>query len=146
MNAAALKSNLNNIKDGGTVIVNTDGFDSKNLRLAKYDKDASPIEDDTLEGYEVFKIQLTKLTRECLKETSLSMKEKDRCKNMFVLGFLLWRYTRKLEAVTHFMEMKFVDKPAILEANVKVLKAGYHYGETTETFSTSVISTRFLKI
>jgi len=137
MNAAALKANLDRLKGAGTVIVNEDGFDKKNLRLAKYEKESNPIEDDTLEGYEVFKIQLTKLTRECLKESPLSMKEKDRCKNMFVLGFLLWRYTRDLDSILTFIKNKFAQKPEILAANVKTLKAGYHYGETTETFTTT---------
>jgi len=137
MNAAALKSNLNNLKKGGTVILNEDGFDSKNLRLAKYEKDKGPLVDETLEGYEVFKVQLTTLTRECLKVSSLSMKEKDRCKNMFVLGFLLWRYSRKMDSVIEFIQLKFAQKPIILAANLKVLKAGYHFGETTETFSTT---------
>lgn len=136
MNAAALKTNLDRVKRGGTVIVSTDGFDSKNLRLAKYE-DVNPIEDDTLEGYEVFKMPVTKLTRECLKESSLGMKEKDRCKNMFVLGFLLWRYNRDLEDTKRYLNAKFKTKPDILEANLSTLKAGYHYGDTTETFTTT---------
>ena len=137
MNSAALKTNLSRIKKGGTVIVNEDGFDSKNLRLAKYGDGENPLDDDTLEGFEVFKINVTKLTRECLKESSLGTKEKDRCKNMFVLGFLLWRYNRSLDSVVEYLERKFGQKEAILEANLKTLKAGYHYGDTTETFTTT---------
>ena len=136
MNAAALKRNIEVIKKGGTVIINTDGFDKKNLRLAKYE-DENPLEDSTLEGFQVFKMQITKLTRECLKESSLSTKEKDRCKNMFVLGFLLWRYNRSMDSVLAYLGAKFGKKPDILDANEKVLKAGYHYGETTETFTTT---------
>ena len=136
MNAAALKTNLNRVKRGGTVIVSTDGFDNKNLRLAKYE-DSNPIEDDTLEGYEVFKMPVTKLTRECLKESPLGMKEKDRCKNMFVLGFLLWRYNRDLGDTQSYLNAKFKSKPDVLEANLSTLKAGYHYGDTTETFTTT---------
>ncbi len=137
MNAAALKANLKNLKNGGTIILNESGFDKKNLKLAKYDEDANPMEDDTLEGYEVFKVPVTKLTRECLKESSLGTKEKDRCKNMFVLGFLLWRYSRDMKSVIDYLNAKFGKKPEILEANLSVVKAGYHYGETTETFTTT---------
>lgn len=137
MNAAALKTNLYRVKKGGTVIVSTDGFDKKNLRLAKYEDGANPIEDDTLNGYTVHKMPVTKLTRTCLKDIKMGVKEKDRCKNMFVLGFLLWRYNRNLDSVTNFLETKFRKKPIILEANLKVLKAGYHFGETTETFTTT---------
>ena len=137
MNAAALKTNLARVKKGGTVIVNEEGFDTKNLRLAKIEGEKSPLEDGTLDGFEVFKIEITKLTRECLKESELGTKEKDRCKNMFVLGFLLWRYNRKIESVTDFLTSKFAKKPDILDANMRVLKAGYHYGDTTETFMTT---------
>ncbi len=135
MNAAALKANLHNLKDTGTIIVSTDGFDKRNLRLAKYEDDANPLEDGSLDGYEVFKIPITKLTRECLSEFEMGMKEKDRCKNMFVLGFIYWRYDRDLKHTIDFLNAKFGKKPTVLEANLAVLKAGYHFGETTETFS-----------
>lgn len=134
MNSAALKTNLKNIKKGGTIILDTDGFDRKNLRLAKYD--SNPLEDDTLEGYEVYKMPITKLTRECLKEIPLGTKEKDRSKNMFVLGFLYWRYNRKMASTINFLKAKFGKNPDILEANLKTLNAGYNFGETTETFTT----------
>lgn len=136
MNAAALKTNLDRVRKDGAIIVNEDGFDSKNLRLAKYPDDANPLEDGTLDGYEVIKIQVTKMTREALADSPLSMKEKDRCKNMFVLGFLLWRFNRTLDTTIKFLENKFAKKPDILEANKKVLLAGYHFGDTTETFTT----------
>ncbi|MEM7104742.1 MAG: 2-oxoacid:acceptor oxidoreductase subunit alpha [Bacteroidota bacterium] len=136
MNAAALKTNLFHLKKGGTVIVNVDGFDGKNLRLAKYEDGANPLEDDTLAGLDVYKISITKLTREGLKESPLGMKEKDRCKNMFVLGFLFWRYGRDLQVAIDFLNEKFSKKPDVYDANLTILKAGYHYGETTETFTT----------
>lgn len=136
MNAAALKTNLDRIRSGGVVIANADGFDSRNLRLAKYESGAQPLEDGTLEGYELITMPVTKLTRTCLKEAPLGTKEKDRCKNMFVLGFLLWRYNRDLGSVERYLTNKFSKKPDILEANLKVLKAGYHFGDTTETFTT----------
>lgn len=135
MNAAALKSNLRALKKGGTIIVNTDGFDKKNLRLAKYEDDANPLEDESLKGYELLQIPITKMTRECLDESPLSTKEKDRCKNMFVLGFLYWRYSRDMEETLKYLNKKFSRKPEILDANVAVLKAGFHFGETTETYS-----------
>ena len=137
MNAAALKTNLKRVQKGGTIVVNTEGFDKKNLRLAKYEDGQNPIEDETLAGYQVFKIPITKLTRECLKESSLGTKEKDRCKNMFVLGFLFWRYNRTMDDTIKFLNAKFGKKPDILDANLKTLKAGYHFGETTETFTST---------
>lgn len=138
MNAAALKVNLNRLEPGGAIIANTDGFDKKNLRLANYDTDANPLEDDSLEGYEVIEIPITKLTRETLKDSPLGSKDKDRCKNMFVLGFLYWRYNRNPESTIAFLQRKFRKKPDIMEANVEVLKAGYHYGENTDTFAHSI--------
>ena len=137
MNAAALKANLGGIKKGGTVILNTDGFDKKNLRLAKYEDGHNPAEDDSLEGYEVYKMPITKLTRECLKEDKMGIKEKDRSKNMFVLGFLYWRYNRDMQDTLDFFNQKFSKNPSVLAANTKVLKAGYHFGETTETFTST---------
>ena len=137
MNAAALKANLTRIKKHGTIIASTDGFDKKNLRLAKYEDAVSPLEDGSLDGFEVYEMPVTKLTRTCLKDTSLSKKEQDRGKNMFVLGFLYWRYNRDLNSTIDYLKSKFSKKPEILAANIKVLKAGYHYGDTTETFTTS---------
>jgi len=90
MNAAALKNNLNSLKKGGKIIANVDGFDAKNLRLSNYPDGINPLENGSLEGYEVIKIDVTKITREALKEFEMGTKEKDRAKNMFVLGFLYW--------------------------------------------------------
>ncbi len=136
MNAAALKANLDRMEPGSTVIVNTDGFDKKNLRLAKYDESRNPLEDGSLDVFQVYKIPVTKLTREALQGSPLSTKEKDLVKNMFVLGFLYWRYNRQMDSTIEFLSSKFGRKPDILDANIAVLKAGYHYGETTETFTT----------
>ena len=134
MNAAALKTNLRNLKKGGTIIANTAGFDRKNLRLAQIEE--NPLTNDDLQNYQVFQIDVTKLTRTALKESDLSTKEKDRSKNMFVLGFLYWMYNRKMDSTLTFLEQKFRKKPDVLAANVKALKTGYFYGETTETFTT----------
>ncbi len=137
MNAAALKTNLTALKKGGKIIVNTDGFDSKNLRLANYPEGENPLENGSLENYEVIKMDVTKMTREALKDFTMGMKEKDRAKNMFVLGFLYWMYGRNMENTISFLKEKFGKKPEIFDSNVKVLQAGYNYGDTTETFTTT---------
>lgn len=140
MNAAALKVNVKSIKKGGKIIVNTDGFDAKNLRLASYPEGINPLEDNSLTNYEVIKIDVTKLTRESLKDfAELGTKERDRAKNMFVLGFLYWMYNRDLESTINFLQEKFGKKEVILNSNIAVLKAGYNYGNTTETFSTRYV-------
>ena len=136
MNAAALKTNLKNLKKGGKIIVNTDGFDTKNLRLANYPDGVNPIEDNSLESYEVIRMDVTKMTREALKDFQMGTKEKDRAKNMFVLGFLYWMYNRDMKNTERFLQEKFGKKPDILESNLKVLRAGFNYGDTTETFTT----------
>jgi 2-oxoglutarate ferredoxin oxidoreductase subunit alpha len=136
MNAAALKVNLTALKPGGRIIANIDGFDSKNLRLANYPEGVNPLEDDSLTNYEVIKIDVTKMTREALKDITMGTKEKDRAKNMFVLGYLYWMYNRDMDNTISFLKEKFGKKPEILESNLKVLQAGYAYGETTETFTT----------
>ncbi len=135
MNAAALKVNLSGLKKGGKIIVNEDGFDSKNLRLANYPDGVNPLNDQSLDGYEVIKMDVTKMTREALKDFTMGFKEKDRAKNMFVLGFLYWMYNRDMENTIGFLKEKFGKKPDILDSNVKVLQAGYNFGDTTETFS-----------
>ncbi len=135
MNAAALKVNLKGLKKEGKIIVNTDGFDSKNLRLANYPDGVNPIEDNSLEGYEVIKLDVTKMTREALKDITMGTKEKDRAKNMFVLGFLYWMYNRNMDNTINFLTEKFGKKPEILESNIKALQSGYNFGDTTETFS-----------
>jgi 2-oxoglutarate ferredoxin oxidoreductase subunit alpha len=136
MNAAALKVNLKAIKLGGIIIVNTDGFDARNLRLANYAEGVNPLEDDSLESFQVIKMDVTKMTREALKDITMGTKEKDRAKNMFVLGFLYWMYNRNMENTIDFFKEKFGKKPEILESNIKALQAGYNFGDTTETFDT----------
>lgn len=135
MNAAALKVNLRSLKPGGIIIANTDGFDAKNLRLSNYPAGINPLEDGSLIGYELHKMDISKLTREALKDVQLGTKEKDRAKNMFVLGFLYWLYNRDMKNTINFLHEKFGKKPEILESNVKVLQAGYNYGDTVEAFA-----------
>ena len=140
MNAAALKVNLKAIKPGGKIIVNLEGFDAKNLRLANYPDGVNPLEDGSLDSYEVLKIDVTKLTREALKDfPELGNKERDRAKNMFVLGYIYWMYNRSLENTISFLQEKFGKKPVIFNSNVKVLQAGYNYGETTEAFASRYV-------
>ena len=136
MNAAALKANLRNLRKGGTIIANTDGFDPKNLRLANYPDGVNPLHDGSLEGYKLHTMDVTKMTRAALTDSGLGIKEIDRAKNMFVLGFLYWMYNREMTHTESFLKEKFSKKPEILEANLKVLRAGYNFGETSETFTT----------
>jgi len=136
MNAAALKVNLKGLKKGGKIIANIEGFDAKNLRLAAYPEGINPLEDGSLDGYELTKVDITKLTREALKSnTDLGTKERDRAKNMFVLGLIYWLYNRNLDNTIDFLEEKFGKKENILKSNIDVLKAGYYYGETAELFN-----------
>jgi len=137
MNAAALKVNLTALKKGGKIIANTDGFDAKNLRLANYPEGENPLGNGSLGNYDVIKMDVTKMTREALKDITMGMKEKDRAKNMFVLGFLYWMYNRDMESTIHFLREKFGKKDDILNSNIKALQAGYNYGDTTETFTTT---------
>lgn len=137
MNAAALKANLKALKKGGKIIANTDGFDTKNLRLANYPEGVNPLENDSLGNYDVIKMDVTKMTREALSDMTMGMKEKDRAKNMFVLGFLYWMYNRDMDNTISFLRDKFGKKPEIMESNVRVLQAGFNYGDTTETFTTT---------
>ncbi|GIK23318.1 MAG: 2-oxoacid:acceptor oxidoreductase subunit alpha [Ignavibacteriales bacterium] len=134
MNPAALKKNLSELKKNGMIIVNSDAFDSKNLKLAHYD--SNPLEDNTLEGITVFTVPITSLTENALKDTKLSVKEISRCKNFFALGLMYWLYNRPLENTEKWIEEKFAKSPEFIEANTKALHAGYNYGEMTEVFTT----------
>jgi 2-oxoglutarate ferredoxin oxidoreductase subunit alpha len=133
MNAAALKANLKQLKPGGIIIANTDGFDAKNLKLAKYPDGVNPLKDNSLEKYKVYEIDVTKITRTALEGSGLGTKEMDRSKNMFVLGYIYWMYNRSLENSIEFLKEQFKKRPELLDANIKVLKAGFNYGDTVET-------------
>src|SRR6185295_19742689 len=119
MNAAALKANLKHLKKSGIIIANTDGFDAKNLRLAGIPEGKNALEDGSLEGYNVIKMDVTKMTRIALADSGMGTKEIDRSKNMFVLGFLYWMYNRELDITIKFLEEKFSKKKEILDANLK---------------------------
>lgn len=136
MNAAALKANIGHLKKSGIIIANTDGFDAKNLRLAGVADGKSALDDGSLEGYNLIRMDVTKMTRAALADSGLGTKEIDRAKNMFVLGFLYWMYNRPMEHTLKFLQEKFGNKTDILNANLSVLKAGYHFGDTREEFTT----------
>jgi 2-oxoglutarate/2-oxoacid ferredoxin oxidoreductase subunit alpha len=134
MNPAALKVNIHRVRNDGIVIVNVDAFDKRSLELAKYT--SNPLEDGSLASYQVIPVELTSLTREALKHTGLNMKEIDRSKNMFALGLALWLYSRPVQQAIDWVDKKFSRNEAIRDANMVLLKKGYHYGETTELFQT----------
>jgi 2-oxoglutarate ferredoxin oxidoreductase subunit alpha len=135
MNPAALQVNLRDLPKGGTLIVNTDAFTSRNLEKAGYAAD--PLSDGTLTDYQVHAIPLTTLTLEALKDVEISKKEAERAKNMFALGLMSWLYSRPIESTIRFLERKFAARPILAKANVAAFMAGYHFGETTEAFSVS---------
>ena len=134
MNSAALKANLHNLKSSGIVIANSAGFDKKNLKLSGYG-DENPLHTISEKEFRIHEIDITKLTRTALVDSGLGTKEVDRSKNMFVLGFLYWMYNRSLATTESFIKSKFKTKKHLIDANIKVLKAGYHFGDTSETFT-----------
>jgi 2-oxoglutarate ferredoxin oxidoreductase subunit alpha len=133
MNPAALKSNLADLPRGADVIVDTHEFTPRALTKVGYG--ANPLEDGSLEGYQVHALDLTGLTVKSVEEFGLSRKEAARAKNMFALGLLSWLYGRPLEGTTRFLERKFATAPAIRDANLAAVRAGFNYGDTTEDFS-----------
>ena len=133
MNPAALKASLPELERAGTIIVNTDAFTRQNLSKAGYS--SNPLEDDSLEGYQVLAIPMTSLNREALSEFGeLTNKERDRCQNFFALGMVFWMFDRSMETTREWLFEKFARKPVIAEANLKAMETGYFLGETTETF------------
>ncbi len=134
MNPAALKKNLPNLKSHATIIVNVDAFTPKGLKLAKYE--TNPLEDDTLSGFEVFPVHITKMTEAALKDTGLSPKDIVRSKNFFALGLMYWLFNRPLEPTLDWIKQKFAKHPELIDANVKAMKAGYNFGDTAEFFTT----------
>ena len=134
MNPAALKKYLSTIKMGATIIANVDSFDAKNLKLAGLE--TNPLEDGSLNGYKVYEVPITSLTKEALKDVDISAKDVVRSKNFFALGIMYWMFSRPMEPTLKWLEQKFKNKPNIAEANKKALKSGYYYGDTTEIFTT----------
>ena len=135
MNPAALKVHLNKLKPNGILIVNVNNFARRNLRLAGYEK--SPLEDDSLTQYQVFKVELTDLTRKALETVQLTVKDIDRCRNFFALGMILWLYNRSMEYTMKWIKSKFAKRPEYIEPNILALRAGNTYCEATEQFAVS---------
>ncbi|MGH9683655.1 MAG: 2-oxoacid:acceptor oxidoreductase subunit alpha [Candidatus Acidiferrales bacterium] len=132
MNPAALKMNLPDLKTNGILIVNLDNFEEMDLRKAQMT--SNPLEDHSLDGYRVFKIELAKLTRAALKELGLDAKSSDRCKNFFALGMCYWLYNRSMDHTLRWLDEKFKGKPNLARANHLAMQAGYSYCEATEAF------------
>ncbi|MFF3845333.1 2-oxoacid:acceptor oxidoreductase subunit alpha [Streptomyces sp. NPDC002328] len=135
MNPAALKANIGDVPRGAEIIVNTDEFTKRAMQKVGYA--ASPLEDGSLDGYQLHPVPLTTLTVEALKEFDLTRKEAERSKNMFALGLLSWMYHRPTEGTERFLKSKFAKKPDIAAANIAAFRAGWNFGETTEDFAVS---------
>ncbi len=135
MNPAALKMNIADLRPNGILIVNTDNF--KEVDLKKAQIKVSPLEDHSLDGYRLFAVELTKLTRMALQELGLDAKSMDRCKNFFALGMCYWLYNRTMDATYKWLDDKFKGKPVLAEANKRAMRAGYAYCDATEAFQTS---------
>ncbi len=134
MNPAALKTNLSDLKRGGTLILNEDAFDRSNLSKAGYE--TNPLEDNSsLSGYRVHKVPMTRLTRDAVEGLGLSQREADRCRNFFALGLVYWLYERDAKPTLQWVKEKFGKNPAVAEANVRALNGGYNYGFSTESFT-----------
>jgi 2-oxoglutarate/2-oxoacid ferredoxin oxidoreductase subunit alpha len=135
MNPAALKMNIADLRPNGILVVNTDNF--KEVDLKKAQIKVSPLEDHSLDGYRLFAVELTKLTRMALQELGLDAKSMDRCKNFFALGMCYWLYNRTMDATYKWLDDKFKGKPVLAEANKRAMRAGYAYCDATEAFQTS---------
>ncbi|MER7275659.1 2-oxoacid:acceptor oxidoreductase subunit alpha [Dactylosporangium sp. NPDC000244] len=133
MNPAALKANLADLPKGASIIVNTDEFTNRNL--AKVGYSSNPLEDGTLEGWNVAPVGLTSMTVKALESFEISKKDAERAKNMFALGLLSWMYSRPHESTLSFLERKFASRPELVAANIAAFKAGWNFGETTENFA-----------
>ncbi len=136
MNPAALKVNLPDLEDGGTLIINTDEFNKENLKKANYE--SNPLEDGTLKGYRVHKLPITTVNIRALQEADvkLSRKEMDRCKNFFALGVLYWLYDRPMGPTLEWINSKFKKNAEVARANEVALRVGYNFADTTEVFTT----------
>ena len=135
MNPAALKASLRYLRNNGSVIVNTDSFTSRNLKLAGFED--NPLETNYLEGFQVISVEMSRLTKEALVDVELSHKETERCKNFFALGMVFWMYSRTLDNTLDWIKQKFSGKPVWMEANSLALKAGRNFADSTEVFPAS---------
>ncbi len=130
MNASSLKVNLPNVKKNGILIVNSDGFDEKNLKLAKFE--TNPLKDDSLNEYQVYSVDMTSYMKKVLEDTKLSVKEVERTKNFFALGLTYWLFNRPLDKTVKWLNDKFAKKPYIRDANIRAIQAGWEYGASRQ--------------
>ncbi len=135
MNPAALVTNLADLKDNGILIVNSESFDEKDLKLAKLSE--NPLDDESLKKYRLIRVPMTSLTRGAVADLGMGTKIADRCKNFFAMGLIFWLYGRDVAPTLRFIEEKFAAKPEIAEANRRALQVGWNYGETTEGFAST---------
>ena len=135
MNPAALKTNLQDLKKNGIVLANKANYTRKNLKLAGWD--SNPLEDDTLKHYQLIDLDMTKIVAHAVEDMDLSSKTVSRSTNMFALGLMFWMYDRSMDSTISFLNKKFGKRPELVEANVRALKAGYHYGDTIEAIQSS---------
>ena len=135
MNPAALKVHLSDLGPGGIIIANKSNFTAKNLKLAGWEE--NPLEDGTLSKHKVYDIEISRLVANALEELDLPSKTVDRSKNMFGLGLMYWMYGRPMEPTIRWLKNKFKSRPELVEANIRALKAGYHFGDISEIFATS---------
>ncbi|NNL47469.1 MAG: 2-oxoglutarate ferredoxin oxidoreductase subunit alpha, partial [Acidimicrobiia bacterium] len=133
MNPAALKSNLADVPESGTILINTDAFEDRNLEKAGYT--TNPLEDGSLDKYKVLRVGMEELTKEAVKDSGVRGRATLRSKNLLAVGIVAWMFDRPLEPTIEWITEKFASMPEVAAANVAALKAGYHYGETTEIFS-----------
>jgi 2-oxoglutarate ferredoxin oxidoreductase subunit alpha len=134
MNPAALKVNLGDLVENGTIIANMDAFSANNLKKASYA--SNPLEDGSLAGYKLFEVPITTLNTRALEGVGLNKKAVDRAKNFFALGLMYWLYDRPVEPTIQWIKAKFGKEPEVAEGNERALRAGYNYGDTTEMFHT----------
>jgi len=137
MNPAALMSNLKWCKTGATIIINVDSFDDKQYQKAGYESD--PLKDDSLQGYNLVKAPITSLTRSAVKEFGIDNRTADKTRNQFVSGILFWLFNRDIKIGEDFLKERFSGKPLLIDANIKVLREGYHYAETIEVMNTTFL-------
>ena len=135
MNPAALRTNVGDLPAGGALIVNQDAFNANNLKKAGYE--SNPLTDGSLKQYNVFEIPISTLNTRALEGLDMTNKQVDLTKNFFALGIMFWLYERSMEPTLRWIEMRFSAKPVVAEANIRALKAGYAFGETTEMFHTT---------
>ncbi len=133
MNPAALKVNLRDLVKGGVIVTNTDSFNEDNLKKAGWK--SNPLTDGTLKDYSLLQVPFSSLTKNALEGSGMKLSEIDRCKNFFALGLVFWMYGRSIDHTVKWVQEKFAKKPEVAEANIKALKAGYNYGDITETLT-----------